>query len=130
MTGMRRGELLGLRWLDVDLDGARLSIRQNLTLAGGRVTTGTPKTKTGVRVLALDEQTVAALRSWRRHQREERLALGAGWQDTGFVFTSPTGESIHPRAVSRWFTLLSKRAGLPIIRFHDYADLRVMPISA
>jgi integrase len=63
-TGMRRGEVLGLRWADVDLDRARVAVRRTLVLAGGRVVTSEPKTARGRRSIAIDPRTVAALRSW------------------------------------------------------------------
>ncbi len=78
-TGMRRGEALGLRWSDVDLDGGVLTINQTLTTADSRLIFDSPKTKRSRRSIYLDPTTVEALRRHRRHQREERLALGDGW---------------------------------------------------
>jgi hypothetical protein len=86
-TGMRRGELLGLRWTDVDLDTARIAIRSNRVRAGKSVATGTPKTKRGTRRLVLDPDTIAALRAWRKRQLEERMLIGSRYTDSGLVFT-------------------------------------------
>jgi integrase len=119
-TGMRRGEVLGLRWADVDMAGKRITIRQTRTMVGDRPETGTPKTAAGVRVIALDDATVAALRRWKGRQGRERLAMGAGWFDTGgLIATEPDGTPIHPQVLTRRFHAASKAAGLPAIRLHD-----------
>ncbi|HUR23471.1 MAG TPA: tyrosine-type recombinase/integrase [Acidimicrobiales bacterium] len=118
-TGARRGELLGLRWSDVDLDGGHASIRQTITAVRHKVTTR-PRTKTGKpRVIELDERTVAALRSWRARQATERLAMGAGYQDAGLVFCHPDGHPFHPDRFSREFDRRVARHGLSRIRLHD-----------
>jgi integrase len=83
-TGMRRGEVLGLRWVDVDLDLARVAIRQMLVLAGRQVVISEPKTSRGRRSIALDPRTVAALRAWKAAQAAERLAWGPSWTDFRF----------------------------------------------
>jgi integrase len=118
-TGMRRGEILGLRWADVDLDRARVSVRQTLVVANYRVVVSQPKTNRGRRSIALDPRTVAALRAWRTAQVAERLAWGPSWTDSGLVFTREDGSLIHPHRLSTWFSRLVKAAGLPPIRFHD-----------
>jgi integrase len=118
-TGMRRGEVLGLRWQDVDLDGAQLSVRQTLISIDYRLTFGTPKTGKGRRVIALDVATVAAVRSWKRVQLEERLALGEGYQDAGLVFALEDGSPVHPVLFSQAFDRAVAVAGVPKIRLHD-----------
>lgn len=115
-TGMRRGELLGLRWSDVDFDRSRLSVRQTRTVVNYEVVTGTPKTERGARTLALDPATVTALRSHRARQKAERLLCGPGWVDTGLIFTHPDGTEIHPQRLSGWFRQHARDAGLPAIR--------------
>ena len=100
-TGMRRGELLGMRWCDVDLDEATVSVRQIRTVARYEVLTLTPKTDKGARTIALDPETVAVLRAHRVAQMEERLLLGPGYRDSGdLVFTSEDGSPIHPERLS------------------------------
>jgi integrase len=118
-TGMRRGEVIGLRWSDVDLDGSRLQVRQSVTTVDNRPVVDAPKTKRSRRSLALDEGTVAALRAHRRRQAEERLLVGELWTDHDLVFPNELGSLLHPDALSRAFQAVVKRAGLPRIRLHD-----------
>lgn len=119
-TGMRRGEVLGLRWRDLDLDAARASVRQTLVCVNYVATFSTPKTNKGRRSVALDATTLAALRTHRIRQLEERIALGSGaLADDDLVFSDVSGEPLHPGAFVRRFRQLVKGSGLPIIRFHD-----------
>jgi integrase len=75
-TGMRRGELLGVQWPDVDLGRARIAVRQSLVTVGHEVVVSEPKTAKGRRSVALDPATVAGLKTWRKQQAAERLAWG------------------------------------------------------
>jgi integrase len=118
-TGMRRGELLGLRWEDVDLDRARLSIVRQLTTINYQVAVSEPKTAKGRRSVALDATTVKALRSHRARQNAEHLAHADIWKDTGLVFTHEDGSALHPHRFSAWFEQRRIAAGLPRIRLHD-----------
>lgn len=103
-TGCRRGEALGLRWQDVDLDRALAAIRQELiplTKPSGRGREGRllPRTKSEkARVIELDARTVAALRSWKARQAEEKLLVGSAYDDQGLVFCRPDGRPYHPEA--------------------------------
>ena len=119
MAGLRRGELLGLRWGDVDLDAGRLSVRRQATSVGGVVALGEVKTDRGRRSVDLDAETVATLRAHRQRQREHRLVMGAGWRDHGLVFAAADGSLLHPDKVSKSFNRLVRSAGVPRIRFHD-----------
>lgn len=124
-TGMRRGEVLGLRWTDVDLDAGTLRITRTLVTTDVQrkgepgMAWGTPKTAKGRRSVALDEATVAALRAHRARQLEERLLIGAGYADEDLVVCQPDGRPIHPKTLSYYFERKAKRAGLPPIRLHD-----------
>ena len=119
-TGMRRGEVLGLRWRDVDFDGGDLAVSHTLTTAGSEVHTGPPKTQRGRRQIFLDKETLSVLRARRRQQNEERLAVGEAWQnDLDLVFTDELGAPIHPDDFSRQFRNHVRRTGLPTIRLHD-----------
>jgi integrase len=119
MTGMRRGEVAGLRWSDVSLDAQRLAVRQTVTGIGSRVAFGEPKTKRAKRSIALDRETTLALATWKRQQEQERAAWGATWEDTGLVFTRENGSLIHPDLLTTWFRGCASRSGVTIIRLHD-----------
>jgi integrase len=118
-TGMRRSELLGLIWRQVDLEAARLSVVRVAVELGALVTYGEPKTPRSRRQVALDSETARVLRAWRRRQAEERLAFGEGWDQGDAVFTREDGVPIRGAWVSRRFAALAATAGLPPIRFHD-----------
>ena len=118
-TGMRRGECLGLRWSDVDLQAGRVSITQTVIAVNHQVRIGSPKTARARRTVVLDSGTVTALRDHRQRQLAERLLMGAGFTDHGLVFCRPDGGPLHPERFSRTFMIESARAGLPAIRLHD-----------
>jgi integrase len=118
-TGMRRGEVAGLRWVDVDLDTGRVSPRRPRVVVNHQVLVSEPKMAKGRRSIALDPATVAALRDHRRWQLEDRFAVGPGWEDSGLVFTWPDGRPLHPERFSKWFEQHTRAAGLPKIRLHD-----------
>ncbi len=117
-TGLRTGELCGLRWKDVDLAAGTISVASTRVVADA-VVTSEPKTKAGTRVVSLDRETAVALSSWRRRQAEERLATGGGWIDSGLVLVDETGVPPHPETITRWWREAVARAGLPPIRLHD-----------
>jgi integrase len=119
LTGMRRGEVLGLRWADLDLEGGWLSVRQTLVVVDNRLCISEPKTAQSRRRIALDAETVAALRAHHKLQAAERLAAGPTWPSNGLVFTRQDGAPLHPEYVRRQFDRLLHRAGLPRIHLHD-----------
>lgn len=119
VTGMRRGEVLGLRWQDVDLDRGLLTIRQQVIQLAGGIHVGPPKTKSGYRTVPVDAVTVAVLRRHREAQDQDHAAWGDAWQASGHVFTRSNGSIMQPNLVTRRFRELSVAAGLPVIRFHD-----------
>ncbi|MCD9625623.1 tyrosine-type recombinase/integrase [Rhabdothermincola salaria] len=118
-TGMRRGEVLGLQWSDVDLDAARLSVHQAVTNVAYEKRLGDVKTETGRRMVDLDARTVDVLRAWRKTQIAEHQLTGRRWSEDGFVFARPDGEPIHPDYVSQCFERHLAKSSLPRIRLHD-----------
>jgi len=124
-TGMRRGEALGLRWADVDLAAGTASINRTLIVTDVEregapgYTWGTPKTSKGRRRIALDDSLLAALRTHRARQLEERMMIGAGYADEDLVVCAPDGRPQHPKRLSYYFERESKRLRLPKIRLHD-----------
>lgn len=118
-TGMPRGELLGLRWREVDLDAGRVSIVRTITTVIGQPIETSTKTNKSRRSVALDTATVEVLRAHLERQALERAAAGSAWRETGLVFTREDGSAIHPDRFSRWFTTLVDAAGVLRIRLHD-----------
>ncbi len=118
-TGLRRGEALGLRWRDLDLDAGRAAIRQTVIAVRHTPMLGTPKTGKSRRTITLDKGTVAALREHRKAQAVERLQMGSGWVDHDLVFAHIDGAMLHPERFTRSFSDAVKRSGLPAIRLHD-----------
>jgi len=119
MTGMRRGEAIGLRWSDVDLENARLAVRRALIPINREVVVSEPKTAKGRRVIALDPGTVEVLKSQAARQLDAQDAGEAAWVETGLVFTQENGEALDPESVSRYFRQAMKQSLLPQIRLHD-----------
>lgn len=99
-TGMRRGEVLGLRWADVDLEEESVRIVRTLIASEEGMSWGTPKTAKGRRTVALDAATTAELRGYRARQAAERLAIGPGYDDGDLVVFLPDGRPVHPNTLS------------------------------
>lgn len=119
LAGLRRGEAVGLRWVDVDLESGTLAVAQQAVELRGRLHFGPPKTRSGDRVVPLDAGTVGALRRHRDQQSDERLKWGSAYVESGLVFTRENGEPLNPSWVTHVFQRLAAEAGLPPIRFHD-----------
>ncbi|HYN35357.1 MAG TPA: site-specific integrase, partial [Actinomycetota bacterium] len=118
-TGMRRGEVLGLKWSSVDLERRRLSVREALVTADGHAGLAEPKTARSRRSVPLPAQTVAAIRAHRAKQLEERIALGPDYADEDFVFCREDGAALSPQSFSRLFVRRCDSAGISRIRLHD-----------
>ena len=119
LCGLRRGETVGLRWDDVDLDQGFATIRQQVVEVGSALYVRPPKTKAGDRLVAFPPIVVQALKRHRAQQHRERLAWGEAWTDTGLVFAREDGRMLRPASVSIGFRALCDKAGVPVIRFHD-----------
>lgn len=118
--GMRRGEILGLRWCDVDSEQRLLRLNQALQRLKGGLQITELKTERSRRVIAMPDSVVRALRGRRARQAQERLASGLRWQDTELVFTMANGAPIEPITLHRDFKRLLSTAKLPTaMRFHD-----------
>jgi integrase len=122
-TGMRQGELLALRWNDINLETRELQVCG--TLKWRPASQGHPrwyidstKTEDSARLIVLAESAAEALSSWRSQQAQERLRLGPGWEDHGFVFTTPVGTPLDGSAVRKYLKELCRSAGVPEMRFH------------
>ena len=119
LRGLRRGEAVGLRWSDVDLDAGQLRVEQQVVKVGSQLVIGPPKSHAGNRTVALDRTTAELLRWHRRRQRLDRWKAETLWVDTGLVFTREDGTGLDPAYVSRHFDRLVARHGMPRIRLHD-----------
>ena len=119
-TGMRQGELIGLRWTDMDLSAGRLEVRvQRQYRPREGVQQRETKEHRGARPLELTPEEVEVLRTHRARQDGERERLGTEWHENGLVFASETGTPLNPRNVQRFLDAALRRAGLPDVRFHD-----------
>jgi integrase len=108
-----------VRWADVDLDAAAMSVCRSRVSVAWNVHESQPKTRSSRRSLSLDPRVVAILRAHRPRQLEERLAWGRAWIDSGFEFVRENGEPLHPETITSTFATLIEQAGVPRIRLHD-----------
>lgn len=118
-TAMRRGELCGLPWSEVDLDAGVIHVTTARVQAGWEVVEGGPKSEAGHRDVMLLGEDVAGLKAWKRQQARERLAWGEDWVNCGLVFTKEDGSPWHPDTVTDTFERLAFAAHLPPVRLHD-----------
>jgi integrase len=121
MTGMRRAEVCGLRWADVDLDAAHLSITRTVVVVRGVPVEGEPKTTRGRRVVDLDPVTVGVLRAWKAQRRQDQVKTGQ--RDDRVVL-------VHPEVLSDAFDRAVRRAKVPRIRFHDLRHTHASLLAA
>ncbi|MEU7870926.1 site-specific integrase [Dactylosporangium sp. NPDC049140] len=118
-VGLRRGELLGLRWSDIDFAGERLTVRQALLRVDGVLSFSRPKTDRSRRTVPVAPQTLMMLRAHRRRQAEDRDVAGERWQDHDLVFPSVIGTPMEPRNADRAWHATRAKAGLRWLRLHD-----------
>jgi integrase len=118
-TGMRLGELLGLRWDDVDLEAGQLSISQTLSTLDGKIVLDEPKTASSRRPYELSRQAVDALKSHRARQATERLAIGKNWSASGLVLVTELGTPVDPNNFRKVFRRVSTEAGIEDCHPHE-----------
>ncbi|MER7534735.1 tyrosine-type recombinase/integrase [Streptomyces sp. NPDC097704] len=117
--GFRRGEVVGLRWENVDLDKREIRVRTQRQRVAGEVYEDDPKGRRRKQTLPLPAICVAPLRWQRLKQATARESAGEKWTETGYVFTTRTGQPIEPRNLYRSFTRVAKNADLRVVRLHD-----------
>ena len=117
--GLRRGEALGVRWEDIDLDVGLLRVRQTVQRVAGGLAFVPPKTQRSRRTVPLAGPLVTALREHKVRQDVERRVAGSRWREHGLVFTTGLGTPIEPRNLNRSFAALCESAGVRRIRLHD-----------
>ncbi|MGQ0846731.1 MAG: tyrosine-type recombinase/integrase [Sporichthyaceae bacterium] len=117
--GLRRGEVLGLRWTDIDTDAGIIRIGNQLQRIRGELIQGPPKSHAGRRTLPLLEPVAVVLEQQRERQFLDRDVAGLFWTDSGLVLTTSTGNPIEPRNVNRSFSRLCREAKLPELSPHD-----------
>jgi integrase len=121
-TGIRRGELAGLHWGDIDLDERRFSVNPSLVSVGYELVESRGKTRTSRRCIDLDSTTLQVLRDW----RDAEQPRSQGLHRDAYVFARPDGRPTHPQLISDAFRRLVKGSGLPRIRLHD-SDIPTRP---
>ena len=121
--GVRRGELLGLQWCDIDWKNRTIHICRNRVVVKGKSVLKEPKTAAGVRTLDVPDRLIQKLHKHRLACMENKLRMGRNYTDTEFIIVHPDGKPIYPEYISQMLTKLQKRAGLPICRFHDLRHL-------
>lgn len=130
-TGMRQGELLGLRWSDVDEEAAVLHVRQTRKAVGGEATFGLPKTKTSARTVALPAVAVAAIKRQETRQKADRIASGGSWANPhDLVFTRPSGQPMSGDEVRDALDRALSEAGLKRVTFHTVRHSFVAMMSS
>jgi integrase len=118
-TGMRRGEVFGLRWRDVELDKALVRVTGSLQRVGGKQRVIEPKSARSRRTVSLPASVVETLRAHRKEQNERRLLMGEGWNDSDLVIEQGDGQPRDPDTITHLFRELADRVGAEGVRFHD-----------
>jgi integrase len=118
-TALRRGEVLGLRWQDLHLEAATLTVAQQCGEVANERRLQAPKTRNSRRTIRLPRQTIEALRAWRVEQLKARQTLADRYHDHGLVVCRQDGKPYSPAGFSSWFRMFLREVGLPQVRFHD-----------
>jgi integrase len=119
-TGMREGEIMGLKWADIHWDLGQLQIQRQLyRLPGKGLVFHPPKTTTSRRNVALGERMLALLRAHAQRQAGEKSKAGSKWEENDLVFPTITGKPMDPRQAYDYYKEIIRELGLPNLRFHD-----------
>lgn len=119
-TGIRRGELCGLEWKDIDFESQVMHVVRSAQYIGNKtMITKEPKTKSGIRHFSLSIHACILLKKYKRWQLEQKLNAGDRWEESDRLFTSWNGKPIHPDTVTDWFSKFIKRSGLPYVTLHS-----------
>jgi integrase len=124
-TGLRRGELLGMKWSDIDRERERLVVARSVEETRVGVSMKSPKTARSTRVVPLPGTVLGALREHEVRQKRQRLAAGPAWQDLGLVFPDEAGGIQRPRNVTKAFGALARRAGISDVSIHSLRHTHV-----
>ncbi|HCJ57612.1 MAG TPA: site-specific integrase [Clostridiaceae bacterium] len=117
--GLRKGELMGLEWPDIDFENKKLRIRQaSQYVSSSGTITKKPKNKTSIRTITLPDVAVDMLRKYKAQQNEERLEMGDLWENSDRLFVQFNGVPMHPDSISKWFNKFIRRNNLPKLNFH------------
>lgn len=121
ITGARRGEILGLKWHEIDFDANKIHICNNILYTPDRgIYEDTPKTATSNRYVSVPAETMQLLKQYKAWQSTERMRLGEYYQNQDFVFAQDNGQPVHPDSVTDWLSKFSKRHSLPHINPHAF----------
>lgn len=119
-TGIRRGELCGLEWKDIDFENQVMHVVRSAQYIGNKtMITKEPKTKSGIRHFSLSIHACILLKKYKRWQLEQKFNAGDQWTESDRLFTSWNGKPIHPDTVTDWFSKFIKRSGLPYVTLHS-----------
>ncbi len=131
LSGVRRGELCGLEWKDIDFKNNMITVcRTSQYLPGKGIFTKGTKTDSSVRTIRLPEQTFEMLKEFRKWQRKRRVAVGDRWVDCDRLFTQDDGSPIHPDSISGWFHDFISRTDLPQISIHSLRHTNITLLLA
>ncbi|MBP2657175.1 MAG: Phage integrase [Firmicutes bacterium] len=118
-TGLRRGELLGLRWQDIDFKQNTLTVKQALIRTRQGLLMSEPKTQKSRRTIPLSDEVMATLKSHKAKQSQVKLLAGKAYENADLVFCNELGHPIDPRNFTKQFARILTNANLPVVRFHD-----------
>lgn len=130
-SGLRLGELMALKWSDVNMETGKIHVtKSNQALPRRGTFTKEPKTKSSVRSLTLSKSTIALLKQHQQQQAEEKTLLGDKWKENGWIFTQWNGVAMYPMTPSQWFRKFLKRHGIPHMTFHGLRRLSATMLAA